>query len=103
MTIIIKGVLKDELERSISLQEKYEQKLNEYPLGYLLKRQSLGRRTYYYLSYRENGKVKQKYLGRLSLEEEENIKQKIREKSEIQKQLAEVKKNIQYLEKLLKS
>lgn len=101
MPSIVKGVLQEELERSLFLKEKYEKKLNEYPLGYLLRRKMSGK-TYYYLSYRDGERIRQKYLGLLSDEEIEDYKNRMKDKKDLKKQLAEVKNNIKYLERLLK-
>ncbi len=101
MAPIIKGVLRDEFERSLSLKKKYEKKLKDYPPGYLLARKKKGN-LYYYLSYREKGRMQQKYLGVLSPESIKDYKKRIEDKKALRKQLAEVKSNIKYLERLLK-
>lgn len=101
MVLVVKGVLQEELERSLSLKEKYEKKLSDYPQGYLLERK-MGEKNYHYLSYREGAKIQQKYLGSLSPEEIKRYKDKIKDKTALRKQLAEVKENIKYLERLLK-
>lgn len=101
MALIIKGVLQEELERSLSLKEKYERKLEEYPQGYLLERK-MGNKNYYYLSYRDGERIRQEYLGPLSPEEIKKYKDRIKDKKNLKKQLAEVKANIKYLERLLK-
>ncbi len=101
MASVVKGVLQEELGRSISLKEKYEKKLDEYPQGYLLERK-MGEKVYHYLSYREGERIRQKYLGPLPPEEIKKYKDRIRDKAALKKQLSEVRANIKYLEKLLK-
>lgn len=101
MAPIIKGVLQEELDRSLSLKKRYEEKLKDYPPGYLLVRKR-GGKAYYYLSYREEGRIQQKYLGVLSPEEVKDYKKQIEDKKKLRKQLAEVKSNIQYLQRLLR-
>ena len=101
MASVVKGVLGEELERSLSLKEKYEKKVNDHPQGYLLERK-MGKKVYHYLSYREGGKIQQKYLGVLSPEEVKKYKDQIKDKMALRKQLSEVKANIKYLERLLK-
>ncbi len=59
----IKGVLREELDNSVRMQERYEQELSKLPKGSLVKRQIKGR-DYYYLVYREDGKVCSVYRGR---------------------------------------
>lgn len=101
MGSIVKGVLQEELDRSLSLKEKYERKLAEYPQGYLLERK-MGEKLYHYLSYREGERIRQKYLGPLSPEEVKKYKDRIKDKKALKQQLVEVKANIKYLERLLK-
>ena len=101
MPSIVKGVLEEELDRSLSLQKKYEQKLADYPKGYLLERKIKGK-LYYYLSYREGEKICQKYLGNLPEKEVNNLQKQMEDKKNLKKQLAEVKANIKYLKRLLK-
>ena len=101
MASVVKGVLQEELARSLSLKEKYEQKLDDYPQGYLLERK-MGGKVYHYLSYREGERIRQKYLGPLSPEEVKKYKDRIKDKKALRQQLSEVKANIKYLERLLK-
>ncbi len=101
MASVVKGVLREELDRSLSLKEKYEKKMDEYPRGYLLERK-MGGKVYHYLSYREGDRIRQKYLGALLPEEMRKYKDRIKDKRAIRQQLAEVKANIKYLERLLK-
>ncbi len=99
---IVKGILKEELDRARALQAKYERKIQEYPPGYLLKRKRASGKLYYYLSYRQGGQMKQEYLGPLEPAELKNYEKKIEEKNALRGQLIEVKKNIKYLERLLR-
>ena len=101
MASIIKGVLQEELDRSIYLKGKYKQKLDDYPQGYLLERK-VGGKVYHYLSYREGNRIRQKYLGSLSSEEIKKYKDRIKDKRILRQQLSEVRANIKYLERLLK-
>jgi len=101
MEPIVKGVLKEELERALSLRGKYEKKLKEYPPGYLLARK-VQSKVYYYLSFREKDRIKQKYLGPLSPDVLKDYQKKIENKKELRRQLADVKRNIRYLERLLR-
>ena len=101
MSKVVKGVLEEELQRLLALKDRYQEKMKDYPPGYLLKREMRGR-IYYYLSYREGAKIKQQYLGHLETDKVKSYKDLIKRKGELQKQLSEVKKNIVYLERLLK-
>ncbi len=101
MSKVVKSVLEEELQRLLILKDRYQEKMKEYPPGYLLKRKMRGR-VYYYLSYREGAKIRQRYLGPLEPEKLKSYKDLIKRKKELQKQFSEVKKNIAYLERLLK-
>ena len=101
MSKIVKGVLEEELKRLIVLKDNYQARMKKYPPGYLLKRK-MKRRVYYYLSFREGSKIKQKYLGILKPEQVKSYKELIKRKRELQSQLSDVKKNIEYLKRLLK-
>lgn len=98
---IVKGILQEELDRVRSLKKKYEEKLKEYPPGYLLERRAR-EKVYHYLSYRHGNRIKQKYLGPLSEEKLKEYRRKIEDKRALRGQLAEVKRNIKYLERLLR-
>lgn len=101
MSKIVKSILQEELERMKSLGKRYAKEISQLPPGYLLKRQRKNK-SYYYLSYREEGKIKQSYLGKLSPEEIKDFKGKIKIKKQFRRQLKETKDHIKYLEKLLK-
>lgn len=101
MSKVVKSVLEEELQRLLALKEHYQEKMNDYPPGYLLKREMKGR-VYYYLSFRDGSKIKQKYLGALKHKQVESYKELIEKRRMLQKQISEVKKNIDYLEGLLK-
>lgn len=56
----IKEVLREELANSLRMQERYEEELSKLPKGSLVKRRIKGH-DYYYLVYREDGKVRSVY------------------------------------------
>ncbi len=101
MSKVVKGVLEEELQRLLALKGHYQEKIKECPPGYLLKRKMKGR-VYYYLSFREGSKIKQRYLGALKPDQVESYKDLIKRKRKLQSQLSDVNKNIDYLKRLLK-
>lgn len=101
MARIVRSILEEELSRVKSLRKKYEEKIAEFPPGYLLARGAEGKK-FFYLSYREGDRIKQVYLGKLSDEEIKKYKEQMKLKKQLREQLKETKQNIQYLEKLLK-
>ena len=101
MSKIVKSVLEEELLRLQHFLRSLVSKLKEYPQGYLLKRRIRGK-IYYYLSYREGDKIRQKYLGALRENESEKIREQIKKRIVLKDQLMDAKKNVVYLKKLLK-
>ncbi len=63
---VIKGVLKEELERSQLMLKRYQEEIAKVK-GCLVKKR-IGRRDYCYLAKREGGKVRFVYKGPLSSE-----------------------------------
>jgi len=93
----IKGVLKEELENSIRMQEKYEEELKKFPAGSLIKKK-IKEHEYYYVVMRENGKVKFVYKGKKvpdALVEEYARAKELRAK--YRKLLSQLKKQIKFL------
>lgn len=59
---IIKSVIWDEYERNKRMQEAYQKELEDLPRGSISKKSVKGNQ-YYYLVYRQGGKVINKYLS----------------------------------------
>lgn len=59
-------LLVKESQKNLKLQRELENKLNKLPKG-CIKERRVGGKTYYYLAYRKNGKVINKYIGNDSL------------------------------------
>ncbi len=92
----IKGVLREELENSLRMQERYEDELSRLPRGSLVKRVIKGH-EYYYLVYREDGKVRSDYKGKSSPEEIAEYAAAKAKRAQYRKQLSKVKKQIRFL------
>lgn len=58
--MLINSVIQTEAARNEQMISEYEALLEELPKGSLICR----RKEYYYLKYRENGKVCEKYIGK---------------------------------------
>ncbi|MBF0107450.1 MAG: putative integrase [Deltaproteobacteria bacterium] len=67
MSILI-STLKEELATAKRLEKKYLTKIKELPRGSFITRSVRGKQ-YGYLTFRENGRVKQEYLGSLNKEQ----------------------------------
>ena len=61
--MVIKGVLKEELQNSLQMKKSYERELANIPKGSLIKKRIKGQ-EYFYIVERKNGKVKFHYKGK---------------------------------------
>jgi hypothetical protein len=92
----IKSVLREELENSLRMQERYEEELARLPVGSLSKRIIKGN-EYFYLVYRENGKVQSKYRGKSSPEEIAEYAAAKEKRAQYRQLLSKLKKQIKFL------
>ena len=97
---MIKGVLQEQLEYALEAEQQYSEAIKELPRGSLSEKKRNGR-SYYYLAYRKDGKMKFDYLGRLYDEEVEDYKEKIEKRRLYNKKLKNLNKEIKYLKKVL--
>lgn len=98
---IIKGVLKEELANSLNMQKGYQRQLAKLPKGVLVKKVLKGR-DYYYLVFRESGKVRYVYQGRLNKDEVDRYRQIKQDRAKYRKLLSEVKQQIRFLQGVLR-
>ena len=98
----IRGILKEELENSIRMQELYENELRKLPVGSLIKKKIRGH-EYYYIVMRKNGKVKFVYKGKdVSREFIEEYARAKELRAKYRRLLSQVKKQIKYLKGALR-
>jgi hypothetical protein len=84
------------------MKKRYEQELAKLPKGSLVKRAIKGH-EYYYLVYRENGKVKSVYKGKSPSEQDLLKYQQAKElRTKYRKALSQLKKQIRYLKGVLR-
>jgi len=62
MATVIYGLLKEEKERNLEMQEIHLREIDSLPKGAIATKTTNGRR-YYYLRYRDKNKVRAVYLG----------------------------------------
>ncbi len=98
---VIKGVLKEELDNSLSMKKDYERELAKLPKGSLVKKNIKGH-NYYYLLLRESGKVRFIYKGKVSAEEIEKNRQAKEYRAKYRKLLSELNKQIKFLKGTLR-
>lgn len=60
---LIKGVLREELNNSLQLKDSYNKELKKRPGGSIVEKRIRGHK-YYYLAFREGGKVRFVYKGK---------------------------------------
>jgi hypothetical protein len=98
---IIKGVLNEELKKSLRLQAAYEKALADLPSGVLVRKFVKGHQ-YYYLMMREGAKVRFEYKGKLFAGEIKYYDDVKKDRAKYRKLLGEVKKRIAFIKKTLR-
>lgn len=100
MNILI-STLKEEIATAIRLEKKYLLKIKELPRGSFITRTIRGRQ-YGYLTFRENGKVKQEYLGHLNEERINFYKNTMNQRAEYKRKLKSVREQIRIINRALR-
>jgi len=99
--MLIKSVLREELENSLQMQENYERELAKLPKGSLVRRMIKGR-TYYYLVFREAGQFRSLYRGKVSAEEIEKYRHAKEYRAKYRNLLSRVKKQVRFMRSALR-
>ncbi len=97
----ILSALAEEEEQARRLLKRYKEELQRLPQGTFFLRR-LGRNLYAYLTYSENQKIKQKYLGRLSDEETRRYQDLIARKKKLKELIGKTKTQHRFLERTIK-
>ena len=98
-TNIIKGVLEEEHERNLRAQRVYANEIAKLPRGSLTVRKR-GNQRYCYLKYRDGDKTVTEYQGRSDLCEDE-LREQIEQRRELEKTLKRLQREQKYIEKVL--
>lgn len=98
---VLKGVLAEELENSLQMRDRYMEALQKLSKGSLVEK-NIGGRTYYYLAFRENKKVRFVYKGRLSEAEVKRYKDAQKMRAKYRKLYREANQQIIFLKKVLR-
>ena len=101
MAQVIRNVLKEELANSQRMRRRYEQALHGLGKGSLVLKR-IGGHSYYYLAAREDGRVRFRYLGKLSAQERQKRLVQRRQRGQYRRLLREVKQQIQFIERSLR-
>ena len=83
------------------MKGNYEKELIKLPKGSLIKKKIKGH-EYFYLVFRENGKVKFIYKGKVSAKEIKKYKEVKKYRAKYRKLLSQVKKQIKFLRSALR-
>ena len=93
--MIINSVIKNEAIRNREMIAQYEKLLEALPKGSLI----LRKKEYYYLKYREDGKLHDDYIGK-DPEKIAKIKDKLEQRNHYEKMLASLKKERKVIAKI---
>jgi len=100
--MVIKGVLKEELNNSLKMKTSYERELKKLPKGSLVKKNIKGS-NYYYIITRNDGKVHFSYKGKKVSEKlVEKYKNAKEYRAKYRNLLSKVKKQIKFLKGTLR-
>ena len=94
--MLICSVIKNEAERNEQMIKEYERLISSLPKGSLICRES----GYYYLKYRENGKLYDQYIGK-DKENVSDLKQKLELRQHYKRMLIALKQEQRTICKLL--
>jgi len=97
---IIESVIRDEYDRNLRMQEAYCQEIAKLPRGSVT-RKVINGKTYYYLMYREAGKVENKYLSKKDNDIDDLVKQ-VQKRRELESLIKKLRKEQKEMEKYLK-
>lgn len=97
MNTVLKDNLREELERSNLQEQMALDVLEKSPKGYLVKK-NINDKTYYYIQWRENNKIKSKYVKK---DQEQEIKVLFAQKKGAKKLLKIARYNKKMLERAL--
>lgn len=93
---MLKQVLKENKEFYLQSKKAILKELNNLPKGSIKKRK-ISNNFYYYLQYRKEYKIIQKYLGK---KKPQDLEKKIERRKLLKNQLKEINKNIKIIAKL---
>lgn len=94
--MIINSVIKNEALRNCEMIEQYEKLISDLPKGTLICKKN----GYYYLKYRENGKVQDRYIGK-DESKISKIKEELEQRKHYEKMLAALRKEQKAINKIL--
>ena len=97
---VIEGVLQEERERNLWMQNMYLQEISELPKGSIVKK-SMPSGVYYYLKYRNGDKVVSDYLGK-NIEKVNQIEQAIAKRKHLEATVKRIRIELKQIAKVVK-
>ena len=97
---VIEGVLREEKERNLMMQEMYREEISRLPKGSISERK-LASGSYYYLSFREGARVVHKYVGK-NKEDADKVQKDLDKRKHFQGLLKELKAELKMIERTIK-
>ena len=97
----IKGVLKEELKRSVLMKKDFERELVKLPKGSLVRSKRKGH-EYYYIVSREKGKVNLEYKGKSCVKEIKRYKGVKEKRAKYRKAISQLNKQIKFIKGTLR-
>ena len=100
MKTIIYGMLEEEKQRNLEMQELQKREINKLRKGCIISKKISGK-NYYYLKYRDNDKIKTDYIGN-DKEKLDKIKREIEKRKYLQGILKRLKLEYKQIGKIVK-
>ena len=99
--MVIKAILREELENSLRMKKDYEQALAKLPRGALVQKIIKGNK-YYYLAERVGRRVRYHYKGKMPEAEQKKYAEAKKMRAKYSRLLSQVKKQIAFLRSSLR-
>ena len=100
MKTVVYGMLHEEKQRNLSMQETYKQEILSLPKGTIIIKNISGN-NYYYLKYRQGEKTKTDYLGN-DIKAIESVKSEIEKRKNLQNVLKRLRAEYKQICKIVK-
>ena len=97
---VIEGVLREEKERNLMMQNQYLQEISALPKGSIVKKSNKSG-DYYYLAYRSGNKIISDYLGK-DAEKAQEVQQDIDKRKHLEGLVRNLKSELKLISKVVK-
>ena len=97
---VIEGMLAEERQRNLNMQNSYSDEISKLPKGSVVIKK-IGNKEYCYLKYRQRDKFISKYMGHAA-ENAEKIKDQVNKRRHFEKLLRELKVEYKLISRVIK-